>query len=181
MTNRASIWDSPPRGSLSSPGGVSIQRTGCGDNIVIPVRVAGDGTVANLSTLNASQLDADGVIWVKDVPTISIYVSLFTMGTPGITSVSISPYFAMTRGGTKYKLSIPNVTADSGVVLQDTGVNYKLTAAIVTATNAVIFTFPNPGANWLAIYTSSIGTVTGSVLVFGVVRGWGVPQMLPEI
>ena len=76
MANGADIWDGPPPGGLSSPGGQAIQRTGCGDLNIITVRKTTDGVIANAATLNAfSNLDADGAIWIKDVPLIAIWVA----------------------------------------------------------------------------------------------------------
>ena len=153
--------------------GGSIQRSGIGDTSVVPLRAVALGAVANAEVL-AGGGNGDGIVNIKEAMLIALYIN-FTKGS--LTSADVIPEFSNTDDVAEtitplgwYRLATAAISA--GVMTIKNGI-YRY---VDTLKNIIVI--PNPGANFMRVFTSSIGTTTSSSMRIDAARGWGHPQIL---
>lgn len=130
----------------------------------------GSGTVvANASTLA-------GWVNIASVPLIGIWVR-HTKGS--LTSASVQASFAQSLEGTEYYYGAGSFADnDLSIELVTPGI-YEW---IMTGSANRIIPIMNPGAPWMAIYTTSVGTTTSSWMELYVSRNYGIanPIIIPD-
>lgn len=155
--------------------GGSISRSGIGENYTIPLRQVLDGVVANAEVVAVGNDPAfNGIIDIKEVLAVALYVN-FTLGS--LTSMDIIPEFSMNDPN-------PSTLLPLGWFRLGTG---AIASGVISVTNAIyryiaslnnVIVIPNPGANYMRIITSSVGTVTSSAARLNAIRGWPHPKLL---
>lgn len=158
MPNLTKMNERPKEGLSVNPGGGLIQNTGCGDR---------EGEVIRASVILTNSEVNSSVFNIKSVSQIGALIS-FTKGS--LTNVILTPYFSDDAQGTWYKLIGGALSA--GVITVS-----PLTFLIAASLNCII-PIQNPGATRMKISAKGTGTVTSSLLVMSILRGWGSSRII---
>lgn len=131
----------------------------------IIVRDNDDGTIANALTLCSKGLSTgklpNGRIDVSRIPLIGIAIDL-TLGS--LTNVSLVPSFSDSNNFNHF---VGAGALSAGVV------TLSRLSFLLSASNTLVFTIPNPGAPYMYLNISSTGVVTSSSCRLLVGGGWG--------
>lgn len=159
MANADIALQSPVLASNQSDG-VSIQNTGGGDTELIKLRDKATGGTVSLTKTLLNAIVTNGVINVKDCPTIAVFHD-FTKGS--LINVGFTFEFSDNDEVNWFELLAYNRTTSS---IKSAGINQ-------TVTGLFVFSIDNPGATRMRVSVQGAGTITASSLGVWIGRGFG--------
>ncbi len=153
---------------------------GCGDDNLILVRKSTDGTIALAETVNDFQIKPIPSIFIGNCSQFGIYIPSLDFGSGPLTQVLIIPRFSIDINDIPYRLRVSDSAIGAGNIDYDDDYAIAFNSDFIAGSSALIVV-PNPCANWLTIYTSASGVITGSSITINIARGWGGGLGLPNV